>query len=241
VDTELTPPPIPEDRVTGTVTGLDPGVNLNVRRTPTTAGEVLVRLPGGTTVETLGFVGPETDEDVTPVAFDPEAAEWAFIRYTPAEGGEVTGWVSTLYLEYAYNGRDVDVDELFEREAVEIIPEDRRGEIGGGAEAAPLPTADPLEDAYVGIVNVNPGSNLQFRLDPDATSESLNLIPSGTQLILDARTPDSGWVRTEFEGQTGWVNAQFVDITFNGNRVDVQEIPVAQAADDTDNTDDDNG
>jgi uncharacterized protein YgiM (DUF1202 family) len=234
VDTELTPPPIPEDRVTGTVTGLNPGVNLNVRRTPTTAGEVLVRLPGGTVVEVIGFSGPDVADDVTPTAFDPTESEWAFIRYTPAEGGEVTGWVSTLYLEYAYNGRDVDVDELFEREVVEIIPEDRRGEVGGGAEAAPLPTVDPLEDAYVGIVTVNPGSNLQFRLDPDATSESLNLIPSGTQLILEARTPDSEWIRTEFEGQTGWVAADFLDITFNGNRVDVQEIPVAETANETD-------
>ncbi len=238
VDTELTPPPIPEDRVTGTVTSLNPGVNLNVRRTPTTAGEVLARLPGGTVVEVLGFVGPETDEDVTPVAFDPLAAEWAFVRYTPAEGGEIIGWVSTLYVEYAYNGRDVDPDELFEREAVDIIPDTRRGEIGGGAEAAPLPTVDPLEDAYVGIVNLNPGSNLQFRLDPDASSESLNLIPSGTQIILDARTSDGAWVRTEFEGQTGWVNAQFLNLTFNGDRVDVQEIPVATEAETTDETDD---
>ena len=162
------------------------------------------------------------------------------MRYTPAEGGEVTGWVSTLYLEYAYNGRDVDPEELFEREVVEIIPEDRRGEIGGGAQAAPLPTVDPLEDAYVGIVNLNPGSNLQFRVDPDATTESLNLIPSGTQLILDARTADGEWVRTEFEGQTGWVNAQFLNITFNGDRVDVQEIPVAATTDD-DTTDETNG
>ncbi|MCA9916030.1 MAG: SH3 domain-containing protein, partial [Anaerolineae bacterium] len=231
--TELTPPPIPEDRVTATVYNLNPDARLNVRRTPTVEGEVLARLPLNTVVELIGFLDPTATADATPTPL-PEGTlptnladiEWAFVSYSPAEGGTITGWVSTLYVQYSWNGRRIDAEELFQRELVSFISAERIGEIGGGAQQAAVPTADPLEDAYVALVELDPTANLQFRRSPDAQSESLNLIPSGTQLIVSARNADGQWLKTTFEGETGWISANFVSITFNGDPVDINEIPV---------------
>ena len=214
VNTDVTPPPVPEDRVTATVFGLDPGVNLNLRRTPETQGEVLNRLSNGTTVE---FLGLNEDRD------------WAFIQYLPSEGGSITGWVSTQYLEYGYNGREVDLEELEERELLETIDEGRRGEIGSGAPQASAPTPDPERDAYVAEVLLDPGANLHLRRSPDAASESLNLIPSGTRVIASARTTEGNWLQVTFEGQEGWIASEYIDLTFNGEGVEVEEVPLAEA------------
>ena len=235
--TELTPPPIPEDVVTAEVFNLNPGVSLNIRRTPTTGGEVLERLPLGTVVELLALLNPATDDDTDTTL--PEDAEWAYIQYRPAGGGSITGWVSTLYIQYSWNNRRIDAEELFERELIDYEDGETIGRITGGAEQAALPTPDPLEDAYVAEVRINPGANLQFRIAPDAQSESLNLIPSGTRLILDGRTADGEWARTTYEGQQGFIATGFVVISFNGDFVEVPDVPILVET--TEETEDDTG
>jgi uncharacterized protein YgiM (DUF1202 family) len=190
-----------------------------------------------TVTELVGFLGPdlldkgEATEEVqlTPTATPttPSDIEWVFIRFNPPEGGSITGWVSTTYVQYEWNGAGIDPEELLARELVELIDPDTRGEISGGAQQASVPTPDPLEDAYVAEVILDAGANLQFRRNPNAQSESLNLIPSGTQLIIDARDATSEWLQTTFEGETGWISSQFVTLTFNGELVDIETIPVA--------------
>jgi uncharacterized protein YgiM (DUF1202 family) len=219
VNTEITPPSPPEDIITATVINLSVGANLNMRRTPATDGEVLARLPLDTVVEFLGFI--DTSAIIT-------EADWAFIAYNPPEGGVITGWVSTLFLSYQWNGENADPAELLERELIGTADSETIGKISAGAPTVTIPTPDPLEDAYVAEVLLDPGANLQFRLAPDVTSESLNLIPNGTQLIIETRTSDGEWLQTSFEGQTGWISSQFVSITFNGEFIeDLTEIPVA--------------
>lgn len=220
--TELTPPPAQEDRVNAIVFNLNPDVSLNIRRTPTVNGEVLERLPNGTILSFGGLLAPL---DAT-VLFIPSEVDWVFIEYAPPEGGAITGWVSTLYVRYEFNGETVTVDDLEERDLLDLISGDRIGEITGGAEQAPLPTVDPLRDEYVAEVQLASTANLQFRISPSETSESLNLIPSGTQLIIDSRTGDGLWLKTTFEGEVGWINSQFVRLTFNNELVIVADIPV---------------
>lgn len=220
--TELTPPPAQEDRVSAVVFNLNPGVSLNIRRTPSVTGEVLERIPLGTVLNFEGLLAPT---DATAL-FIPSEVEWVFIEYAPPEGGTITGWVSTLYVQYEFNGEIIDVEELQERDLLELIPADRVGQVRGGAEQAPLPTVDPLRDSYVAEVQLPATTNLQFRISPDETSESLNLIPPGTQLIIQTRTPDGLWLRTTFEGEVGWINSQFVRLTFNDELVIVSDIPV---------------
>lgn len=212
--TALTPPPVPKEELFATVFNLSFGVNLNIRRTKGTDGEVLERITNGTVVR---FIGISEDR------------EWAFIEYLPQGGGSITGWASALYLTYEYKygniERTISLEEMESRGLLEIIPDDRRGEIRGASQAA-LPTLDPLKDRYVAQLNLDSGANVQFRIQPDSDCESLALIPSGTQLVVNARTPGGTWIEVVYEGQTGWIASSFAVLTFNGRSAEVIDVPV---------------
>lgn len=218
LSTSITPPPQPEDRMTATVQGLDADTNLNIRRTPETGGEVLGRVGNGTVLDLVGLN---------------EAEEWAYVTYRPESGGTVSGWVSVEYLTYQLNSRDIELEELktaispfTDLPVYEVVPDDQRGTIGSGVETVSLPTPDPLKNAYVAEVVLDQGANLQLRRNPSVDAESLELIPSGTQIVVTARTEAADWLRVEFEDFEGWVSARYVFVTYNGNAVELEEIPV---------------
>lgn len=218
IATEVTPPPVPTDVLQAVVFNLDPGVSLNIRRLPSTEGEVLARVPAGTVFE---FIGGEEED------------RWAFIRYTTPEGGVIEGWVSTQYIQYQYNNRTYRLEEFknlvsrtTSQALYEIIPTDRLGSVRGPAPALTVPTVDPFRDQFVATVRLDPNANLQFRRNPDIASESLGLIPSGTQVIVTARTEAGDWLRAEYQGQIGWINANFVTVTFNRAAVNISDIPI---------------
>jgi uncharacterized protein YraI len=219
VDTAITPPPVPENLVTVVVINLDPGANLNLRRTPETTGEVLARVPNGTVAEFLG-IG--------------QSGEWAFVRYLPAEGGSVTGWVSARYIEYRLNSERVDVEDLQIRNLYPDADEEvDRGEISAGAPAVVQPTPDPLRDVFVGEVNLNPGANLNLRRTPSDQAEVIQRIPTGSRVIIEGRTADGEWLLTSFEGDSGWVSSDFLILTFNEEAAEVESIPIVETETET--------
>lgn len=212
LNTAITPPPPPSDRVTVVVTGINPGANLNLRRTPETGGEVLASIPAGTV---LDFVGLN------------EARTWVFVRYLPLEGGTVTGWVAFDFVTFNFNGRTVQLDELEQRRLLTITPDDTRGAVEANVSPVVAPTRDPLRDAIVAsVTGINPGANLNLRRTPNVQGEVLAPIPSGTILLVLGRTEDSVWLEVSYEGQVGWVASQYVTLTFNGAAVDINTVPV---------------
>ena len=210
-DTAVTPPPLPENIVEAIVVGLDAGVNLQIRRTPDTSGESLALAPNDTVFELLGFN---------------EAREWAFVRYVQPEGGIVRGWVSTRFVRYSFRDRSIDYDEMEMRELLNIIPDTQRGAMSSGAAGPVAPTQNPLLNVVVGTISLNEGANLHLRRNPNANSESIVLMPTGTQLIVNGRTDTAEWVQVEFEGQVGWTSSLYLSYTFNGAPYDLAEIPV---------------
>ena len=216
--TSITPPPMPEDRKTTIVQGLDASTNLNIRRTPETTGEVLGRVGNGTVLDLVGLN---------------EADEWAFVIYRPDSGGTVSGWVSVEYLKYQLNSKDIDLEDLktyvstfTDLPVYEVVEDERRGSIGSGVETITLPTPDPLKNAFVAEVKLDQGANLQLRRNPSVDAESLQLIPSGTQVVVTGRTEEADWLRVTFEGDEGWVSARYLFVTYNGAGVELEEIPV---------------
>ncbi|MCA9909704.1 MAG: DUF4397 domain-containing protein [Anaerolineae bacterium] len=210
-NTAVTPPPLPENIVQAIVLGLDAGVNLQIRRTPSTSGESLALVPNDTVMELLGVN---------------EAREWAFVRYVQPEGGIVRGWVSTRFLRYTFRDRSIDYEEMETRELLNIIEDTQRGDMLSGAAGPIAPTQNPLRDVVVGTIQLNAGANLHLRRNPNANSESLALMPDGTQLIVSGRTDTAEWVQVEFEGQVGWTSSRYLSYTFNGASYDLQAIPV---------------
>jgi len=220
-NTQISSPRAPEDRTVAVVININATANLNLRRTPTTDGEVLAQLPLETVVDIVGLIDVEEG-----VEFIPAEAVWAFVNYSPASGGVISGWVSTGFLRYEWNNRTITLDELFQRGLISRVAPDTIGRISATTAQISAPTPDPRRDAYVAEVILDASANLQFRRNPDAQSESLNLIPAGTFLIVDLRSPDNLWLRAEFEGQTGWISSQYVALTFNGRQAELAEVPL---------------
>lgn len=54
---------------------------------------------------------------------------------------------------------------------------------------------------------------LRIRMEPDANSGVLGLVASGDELeVLDDSNPE--WVQVDFEGDTGYLSAEYVDLSF---------------------------
>ncbi len=227
LNTEVTSPQPADDVVVAIVFNLNPGVNLKIRRTPSTAGETLSLIQAGTVLELIGF---EIDGSELPGVGAAENAEWAYIRYVTPEGAEVTGWVSTQYIQYQWRGEPIDFDEMEARTLLLFEDPSTRGELGAGAAPPIRETEDPLRNQVVATVEIDAGANLQLRRDPDSGAESLGLVPSGTQLIVTARDNSGDWLFVEFEGATGWIAGGFVDLTFNGDPFDVEELIIDEGA-----------
>ncbi len=231
IGTDITPPPPREDVITAIVIGLNEGANLNLRRTPETSGEVLAAIPNGTVMEFIGVpvVGGEDSDEPVATATPADGVtleDWVFVRYLPPEGGSITGWVYNLYVTYERNGEAVLLDELFARDLVEAVDAETAGAVSVDAPEFEAPTPDPLRDAYVATVELDPGANLNLRRTPDAQSEVLVQVPSGSQIIVSGRTSDGEWLETSFEGFSGWVASAFTSLTFNDQSVDIEEIPI---------------
>lgn len=217
--TDMTPPPPPENLIIAHVVGIQPGANLNIRRTPDTQGEVLGRIPAGSAAEVEG-IG--------------QSREWLFVSYQPGEGGVYTGWVSIEFVEFEVRGESISLEDLFIRGILDEVDEETRtGSVSAGATqaAGSAPTPDPVRNAYVAEVQLNPDANLNLRRTPDVQAEVLVRIPDASQVIVEGRTEDAAWLRTSYEGIEGWIASDFVSVTFNGVLVtDLTEIPVIETA-----------
>lgn len=214
--TAILPPQATTSRVTITASNLDAGVNLNIRRSPDSASEVLARVPTGTVMELTGIN---------------EAKDWLFVSYNPPEGGNVTGWINIIYATFSFNNRPIDLEEIEQRELVTLTAADVRGTLTAGAAPAAAPTRDTLRDAIIATVVLNPGANLNLRRSPDVNAEVLARLPSGTQVPVLGRTEDGRWLNVAFETVEGWIAAStetalFVELTLNGRGVEIAEVPV---------------
>ena len=210
---DMTPPPIPENVVSVRVVGLNQGVALKIRRTPVTTGEVLGDIFTGNAAEFVALG---------------ESGDWAFVRFFPADGGAIEGWVSTQYIVYEYRGDSIDLEEMEERELLDTVPEAEfcDGSILCGSRSANAPDAShaaapsvrDTRNAYIAEVALDAGANLILRGCPDRNSTNVTLeglgldgIPSGTPVIIEGRNADGDWLYLQdFEGIQGWVSTQFV-------------------------------
>lgn len=211
-NTSIQPPSASQDVVTVVVGNLNPGVNAHIRRTPNTTGESLALVSSGTTLEFLGI-----NEERT----------WAFVRYADASGGGVRGWVSVEFVSFQLNGAPTDLEALEARNLLVITPDTERGStFAGGVAPQPAPTINPVRDAIIGEVRLNPGANLHLRRLPSINAESLALIPSGTQLIVNGQNETGEWLSVTFEGIDGWVFGSYLVLTRNGRLFSFQDVPL---------------
>jgi hypothetical protein len=86
---------------------------------------------------------------------------------------------------------------------------------GGTAPIAPSSTLD--------LTIVAPGTEdtclarstytVRIRTEPTTNAQIVDRLPYGTTVRADLRTLDDQWLRVNYLGQLGWVNARFLDLT----------------------------
>ena len=204
----------------GLVYNLNPDANLNLRRTPDTLAEVLAQLPPGTVIEPVSIL---------------DDYSWSFVIFRPETGGEISGWVSTEFIQFVFRGQNYfpvpdKIEELLQRSLISFEEPTRRGEISADAAAAGTdgPDLSAFRNQYVGTTVIDPGSNLHLRRTPNAASESLALIPSGANFLVMGRTSDAEWLQVEYDNADGWVASAYVDLSMNGRRVLLEDVPPIQ-------------
>ena len=200
-----TPIALDVNNVLGTVV-VDPGVRLQVRRTPSAQGESLTLLDSGTQVIVLLQTTIKTDGQPDTI--------WLNIRYQTTDG-TVEGWVISTFITMTFKGRTFDITEL------PSTDNPQPGSASGNVVSA-APTAKPGVIATVD--KINPGSNLQLRRDPNATAESLGLIPAGTQVSVLGRNGDGNWLNVSFNNTEGWINTLYVTVTKDGRLYNIAEL-----------------
>ncbi len=221
----------------------DPGVNVHLRQFPSSEALSLALLGSGTVVDVVGREGPPApppDATATPEGtpegtpfVDPATLlespgddldptdTWLFISSVAPDGGTITGWINSLFLAVtAPNGQPQRLADL------PLVPANTAGEYNSSFVPTAVPT-QPFEDQVVATVDqLNPGSNLHLRRNPTANSESLALIPSGTQVVVEGVNDTGEWYQTTYNGITGWISANYVSLTFNGNAYDAANVTV---------------
>ncbi len=195
-------PPSLADHISARVYGLNPDAYLNLRVGNSAASEVLTQVPPDAI---LGFFGLDVAE------------KWAFVEYKSPQGNVVTGWASVEYLQLLLNGRPAIAASLraLDPSAVRVIGDGATGAIQS-ADPSDSDRIDESLSGIVGEVNVNFDSALHLRRYPDATAESLALIPRGIVLLLEGVTESSGWYRVQYQGDVGWVAGEYLILSMDG-------------------------
>lgn len=199
-----------DDTVYAVVAGLNPGASLHIRIAPDSHSESLRLVPNETALNLIGLN---------------EAEEWAYVRYSETEtGGIIEGWVSTLYVSYRFRGGLLNAETLLNLGRIEVIEGERRGFTEG---ATTLPSSID-NTIYADVSGLNPGANLHIRIAPDASSESLMLIPGGTSLALEGVNPSNTWAYIRYEMQSGtlsgWVSVDYLTYHYRGQPYSAERL-----------------
>ena len=194
-----------DDNVYAEITGLDEGANLHIRIAPNRNSESLFLLSVGTILEMIGVN---------------ESEDWAFVRYKGSDASAaVEGWASTDYLRFHYREGHFSVGTLLNLGRINTVDDSRRG-INHGL-AKPTDTTD--RQVYAEITGLNSSANLHLRMAPNSRSESLSLIPAGSQLLLEGLHSNGLWAYVQYDAGeeqrfSGWVNTPYLSYRYRGQR-----------------------
>ena len=206
-------PPQPIERISARAYNLNVGVNLNIRMANNASTENLGQVQAGMPLDLVGL---------------DESDDWAYVHYRASDDVTISGWVSAEYVQILLDGNPISLEVLREIDAslVALASDGLRGgfNLAGDAVAPPAPTKDPFLGAVAGTVDVNPDANLHLRIRPNASTESLNLVPSGTRLLVDGVTSNGEWYKVTYEDEQGWVSANYLLLSLNNRFLPEEEL-----------------
>src|SRR5450432_684811 len=232
------------------------GVNQKIRQYPSTDALTLFLVPSGESFTVLGVRGPVSKPGAAPTTAPTKGPTptlsaanvtmdqiWLYVRYdVPNGGGSVTGWSNAGTLLVSNKGRNFrKVEDVLDNLSLKEIPADQVGENATSATAVPGDS-----NAIIGtIVNLADGVNANLRRTPGLDGEVLTPIPLNDQVVvlqqidLKAGTPVVGspdsttWLFVRYTkdtgSYTGWITAQYVQLSRRGRKLDLDPtvVPVA--------------
>lgn len=83
----------------------------------------------------------------------------------------------------------------------------------------PLPTQTNVSPCLATV-----DFNLRLRVQPDAESETLLVIPFTTTISLYGRSQDGGWWYTEYEDQSGWIDGEYITRSSTCDELPVRDV-----------------
>ncbi len=243
------PTPTPVQTTGGPIAHVlvDPGANLHCRQFPASTSLSLGLIPAGAQLRVLGRVGPSQATGEQPVIGD-LSQMWLFTEWTSPQTGTAECWVSAAFLRVEYNGRIYGTVESLM--AFQAIPSDRPGEVltpGTGAAPAQPTQAAPADEGtappaaeqaapssgITGTVALESGMNLNVRDLPAPEALVVRAIPAGSTVGVSGRNADATWLRITYRDETGqvegWVVAQYITVTQNGQSYDIMQLPDVSA------------
>jgi uncharacterized protein YraI len=223
VGANVAPPTPLFDAVIATVQ-LEPGVSLQLRRYPETAAESLELVPAQAQLEVLGFAEAPSEGLVG----QPTDPIWIYVRYRTENGGATIGWVSLQYVTLSKLGRPVNVEDLV---AVDV------GEAGYYELPGQAPVIPLEQQKVVGVVNLNPGANLNLRDRPSSDGRVVVGIPSGDTMVINGRNGDGTWLQVTYSSAAGdlegWVATQYLSISRGGQPYEIIDLPIVTGEENT--------
>lgn len=209
-NTAVEPPTARQNVTMVTVTNLDPGVNIHLRRLPSTDGESLALVGSGTQLQLIGVT---------------EERDWVFASLT-TDSGSINGWIASEFVTLARNGQPVTYDRLQELNELTVMPEGTRGGVVSGT-APTSAVAQDLRNVVVGtVIGLNPDANVHLRRNYNVQAESLALLSNNTAVVVTGRSPDDLWLQANYQNRTGWVSSEFIFLTFNGLPYEMENLPI---------------
>jgi LysM repeat protein len=150
-------------------------------------------------------------------------------QYTVVEGDTLWGIAVAFNLsldELVAANPGIDPDRVYPGDIINVP-------VPGSIDLAqitrvPKPTAPPPAAGVSAVVKAD-GDGLRLRRSPATTADVVTKLPASTALNLLGRTADNNWLQVSLsDGTSGWVMAQYVNVSGNLAQVSVTDPNASQ-------------
>jgi hypothetical protein len=220
------------------------GVNLQFRRTPGVDGESLALIPGGSQLAVFAKVAIP----VSGAPGEPTIPEWLYAVFVTPEGLQVSGWISAEYVLLTRAGRLITLDDVptippgselpaggfIDPNTGSVMPE--ASDVTGGGQPQ-APQQQPAQTQPIGRLLADPGANVNLRDLPSTDALTRVSMPWDATVLVLGRNGAGDWLNVTFRAEggdvSGWVASSLVEVTFQGQPVDVATLPITNGEPDT--------
>ena len=199
---------------TARVINLDAGANLHLRRYPSRHAMSLGLVSAGADLMVRGRGDSET------------AGAWLYVDYMTPDGGLITAWVNSLYVQISdESGAPQALDSL------ETVRRDLEGTSRGTSITPPQPTR-----RVVGrIQNLDPGVHLNIRVANHINSQVLGTARGGATVTFMGLDENDAWAWIEHQSAenvsiTGWVSTTYLNLLLDGDLIEIDAIKARDAS-----------